>query len=170
MARSRCHSERNGGCNTSAHASYERQAILVTVLERRRQKQYVIWNVQTPVYRAPDVLIKEDGNLMMVIRDQKTRMQTGHYKCKIPGSVSPLMEFWVSTLCEEGKRTCNVEHDRVFFNTVSGKPFSQQAFSKYAASAFKEVTGHDLNLQIMRRILPEGEFKPHLQYSTPSFL
>lgn len=92
----------------------------------------------------------------MVIRDQKTRAQMGHYKCALPQIVKDLMESWVQDMREEAKRNTQLNHDMVFFNIRSGKPFNQQDFSKYATAAFLEVTGHHLNIQIMRKIVTEG--------------
>ena len=49
-----------------------------------------------------------------------------------------------------------LSHKNVFFSMSTSTPMSQQTFSKFAAKAFVAITGCEVNLQTIRRIVSEG--------------
>ena len=92
----------------------------------------------------------------MIIRQQKTSVQTGNHKVEFPGIIQKLLPYWVFAMRNIGKNRFNLEHQMAFFNLNTGKPFNQPSFSKYTAAAFRNISGHPVNIQLIRKILAEG--------------
>lgn len=93
----------------------------------------------------------------MIVRDQKTSQIMGNIKCPIPERMQDLFDHWVTVM---RPKVMKADHNSVFFSITTGKPFDQQAFSKFIAKAFLKVTGHSINLQKIRRIVAEGNITP----------
>lgn len=94
--------------------------------------------------------------MFLVLRDQKTTRNVGTYQCPVRSPVYELMALWLRDLRPRALGTSPNLHDYVFFNVKNGNPWEQQPFSKFWQSSAREITGHDLNLQTMRRIFIEG--------------
>lgn len=112
-------------------------------------------------FNNSDCLVKDGSSLTMIIRDQKTSSHVGMYKCKPPKKVNDLLSFWTTKARDHCAETLSINHDNVFFHVVTGREFSQQSFSKYAQRAFRAITGKDINLQIIRRIVTDGVLNNH---------
>ena len=92
----------------------------------------------------------------LIIRDQKTSKKTGDYICKLRSPIRELLTAWVTRIRPNVVDDSNETKHFVFLNVQSTKPFSQQAFSKYMTKAFKAVTKENINMQIIRRMMAEG--------------
>lgn len=62
----------------------------------------------------------------------------------------------MSIIRPDALKTLSTCHDKVLFNLATGNEFNEQTYSKFMSRAFMEVTGFDLNLQLIRRIFIEG--------------
>lgn len=103
-----------------------------------------------------DFLRIADNSMTLVIRDQKTSRATGNYQCPVPELLRNLLLIWVTKVRVELIKDAGIQHNRVFFNLNTLKPFDQQGFSKYTTKAFKDITGLQVNLQLIRRIFTNG--------------
>lgn len=101
-----------------------------------------------------DWLDLENGKVRLVIRDQKTTTKIGFYSFELEHPLKELMLAWVNI--GRAKYIPLDGHRYVFFNVISRRRFTQQAFSKFMARAFKRVTCDDINLQKIRRMVAEG--------------
>lgn len=93
--------------------------------------------------------------MFLEVRDQKTSRSVGLYKCPVPKDLRQLFNVWLEVarrIVLEGAQ----DHGYVFFDCKKKEQFKQQSFSKYMGTAFKTVTGEDVNLQTIRRIFAEG--------------
>jgi hypothetical protein len=102
-----------------------------------------------------DVLVRKGDEMYLEVRDQKTSRSVGLYRCPIPKDLSGLFNMWLDVarpIVLEGQE----DHGYIFFQWKKKEQFKQQSFSKYMGIAFKAVTGHDVNLQTIRRIFAEG--------------
>ena len=91
--------------------------------------------------------------MAIIVRDQKTSQSIGTYKCPLVPLVHDLFEHWLHGI--RPKRLA-LSHKNVFFSMSTSTPMSQQTFSKFAAKAFVAITGCEVNLQTIRRIVSEG--------------
>lgn len=108
------------------------------------------------VLHHPDVLERGPTEMSLVIRDQKTSARIGNYKCPVPSPILELLAFWLEYVRPCALHDAAEDHDFVFFNVSSGRPFKQPAFSSVCKSAFKRITGHNLDLQSIRRVFADG--------------
>jgi hypothetical protein len=105
---------------------------------------------------STDVLKFEGGAFKLIIRDQKTSRTMGTYICPVPDLLGKLLRIWMDHLRPVLMKEAGLEHDNVFWNMATKKPFNQQGFSKYTKRSFKNVVNEEVNLQIIRRVFTDG--------------
>lgn len=106
-------------------------------------------------FALSDVLLEDGEWLVVVLRDHKTDRSAGLYRFVVHEPVREMFKYWLNT----GRPLIlgdRAGHDNVFLNPNTGKKYDQQGFSKFMGQAFLNVTGHELNLQIARRIFSTG--------------
>lgn len=103
-----------------------------------------------------DFLSITSNSFSLVIRDQKTSKTTGAFLITVRPPLSNLLAYWIKDCRIVLEGTVTLNHDNIFFNPKSGKPFTQQKFSKYLIKAFQNVCHETLNMQIVRRGIVEG--------------
>lgn len=105
-----------------------------------------------------DFLNSDSEGLSLVIRDQKTTRTIGFHKCDIPQLLQDLIRLWLDFVRAIMVQDGTITHESVLWNLSNGMPFTQQAFSKFSAKAFKKVAGVEVNLQTIRRIFASGVY------------
>lgn len=96
--------------------------------------------------------------MRFIIRDQKTSRASGNYLCPVPDLLCKLLVLWSKGVRDEIGLELPTQHDHIFLNLNTGKPFDQQGFSKYSSKAFRNITGVAVNLQTIRRVFADGVF------------
>lgn len=144
----------------SAHSAHEGKAVLHTEKQGLRNKQYgfSLWCTYFATQTCADFLSIHDDRMRFIIRDQKTSRASGNYLCPVPDLLCKLLVLWSKGVRDEIGLELPTQHDHIFLNLNTGKPFDQQGFSKYSSKAFRNITGVAVNLQTIRRVFADGVF------------